>query len=431
MLKVVEVVLWGTRVGNVSVQEGDPIARFQYSDELLDLGIELSPVAMPLGRKVYRFPELAIGSFHGLPGLLSDSLPDKFGNKVISAWMKAGGVRPDDFNAIDRLAYAGQRGMGALEYRPALLDKEDRDEEVRVDELAALADEVLKSREEARAELTPGMNRYSSILRVGSSAGGARAKALVAWNEKTGEVRSGQVVGLPKDFGYWLMKFDGLTGNGDKEGDDKWGYGRVEYAYYLMARAAGIDMTECRLWNRRHFMTRRFDRTLDGRKLHMQTLGALAHMDFNDPRSYSYEQAFDVMRRFIRDARAYEELFRRMVFNVLAWNCDDHVKNISFLMDPNGTWTLAPAYDECYAYNPEGDWTSRHQMSVNGKRIGISDEDLLASARLCDLSPAKARSVIADVRAAVHDWPHFAAEADVREEFVGKIGTVLSREIGQ
>jgi len=300
--------------------------------------------------------------------------------------------------------------MGALEYRPALLDQEDNSERVQVDELAALADEVLKLREGARAELTPGMNRYSSILRVGSSAGGARAKALVAWNEKTGEVRSGQVVGIPPGFGYWLMKFDGLTGNGDKEGDDKWGYGRVEYAYWQMAKASGIEMTECRLWNRRHFMSRRFDRTEDGRKLHMQTLGALAHMDFNDPLSYSYEQAFDVTRKLVRDVRACEELFRRMVFNVLAWNCDDHVKNISFLMDPNGAWTLSPAYDECYAYNPSGDRTSRHQMSVNGKRIGIADEDLFACAKAGGVRPARARAILADVRAAVADWRRFAAE---------------------
>lgn len=429
MLKSAEVLLWDTVIGRVSLAEGDPIARFEYTQDIRDLGVELSPIRMPLGRNVYRFPDLPIESFHGLPGLLSDSLPDKFGNKVIAAWMWAGGHRPEELNAVDRLSYAGKRGMGALEYRPALLAKDDIDERLSVDELSGLANDVLKMREEVRAELVPGLNRYASILRVGSSAGGARAKALIAWNEKTGEVRSGQIAGLHKDFGYWLMKFDGLDGNGDKEEDDQWGYGRVEYAYSLMARAAGIEMTDCRLWNRRHFMTRRFDRTVDGEKLHMQTLGALAHYDFNNPTLYSYEQAFDITRRLVHDARAHAELFRRMVFNVLAWNCDDHVKNISYLMKPNGEWFLAPAYDECYAFNPEGAWTSRHQMSVNGKRIGITDDDLLAVAPQANLRERKARKIIAEVRDAVADWKRFAEEAEVKDEFVAKIDSVLTGQI--
>ena len=424
MLKSAEVYLWGTKMATVSLREGDPIASFSYSDEAHDLGIAISPITMPLDRRIYRFPELPMGSFHGLPGLLSDSLPDKFGNKVIAAWMLREGKSQTDFNCLDRLSYAGKRGMGALEYRPALFDKEDVDEQVSVSELSQLAAEVLKSREEARAELVPGMNKYSSILKVGSSAGGARAKALIGWNEGTGEVRSGQVK-LPPEFGYWLIKFDGLEGNGDKEGDDKWGYGRVEYAYYLMAKAAGINMNECRLWNRRHFMTRRFDRTLTGDKLHMQTLGGMAHYDFNDPVSYSYEQAFEIVRRIVPDARAGEELFRRMVFNVLAWNCDDHVKNVSFLMDRNGEWTLSPAYDECYAYNPEGAWTSNHQMSVNGKRIGITDEDMIAAGKSANLSALKAKKVIVRVREAVAEWERFAAEAEVKDEFTVKISNRL------
>ena len=418
MLKSLTVDLWGTPIGSVLLNEDDPIAKFEYSEEILDLGVELSPIAMPLSRRVYAFPDLPIQSFRGLPGLLADSLPDKFGNKVVAAWMKSMNRNPDDLNSLDRLAYTGKRGMGALEYRPALLDAEDRDERTSVDELAALADEVLKMRQDARANLTEGTNRFAAILRVGSSAGGARAKALIGWNEKTGEVRSGQVR-LPPEFGSWLVKFDGLDGNGDKEGDDKWGYGRVEYAYYLMAKAAGINMMECRLWNRRHFMTRRFDRTADGRKLHMQTLGALAHFDFNDSRSYSYEQAFHVLRTLVVDQRENAELFRRMVFNVVAWNCDDHVKNISFLMDRNGDWKLSPAYDACYAYNPAGDWTSRHQMSINGRRIDIADEDMIACAKHANLSERKARAIIDEVRDAVREWPRFAAEAEVRDAFAG------------
>ena len=420
MHNTANVYLWGTHIGTVLLTDESPIAKFQYTDEFREMGVEVSPLKMPLSATVFEFPDLPVRSFHGLPGLLSDSLPDKFGNKVIAAWLREQGNRPEDLNAVDRLCYAGRRGMGALEYKPALLSKEDVSERLTVAALSELADRVLKMREDAQAALVPGMNEYSSILRVGSSAGGARAKALIGWNEATGEVRSGQVA-LPEGFGYWLIKFDGLIGNGDKEGDDKWGYGRVEYAYHLMARAAGIEMTECRLWNKRHFMTRRFDRLADGGKLHAQTLGAIAHYDFNNPAIYSYEDAFDVTRRVVNDARAYEQLFRRMAFNVLAWNCDDHVKNISYLMDRNGEWFLAPAYDECYAYNPQGDWTSRHQMSVNGRRIGVTDEDILACARFANMRERKARAVLDEVKDAVRAWPRFAAEAEVPGDFADAI----------
>ena len=424
MNEAAEVFLWGRRIGVASRLDGVPYVSFAYDAEFREMGIEPSPLMMPVGVGPYSFPALPQMSFHGLPGMLSDSVPDKFGNAVIGAWLTSQGRLPDSLTPIERLCYTGIRGMGALEYKPALFQKENEAEEIHVDALAELANEVLKCRKSAVAKLVPDMKRYSSILKVGSSAGGARAKALIGWNEATGEVRSGQVA-LPEGFGYWLIKFDGLTGNGDKEGDDKWGYGRIEYAYYLMARAAGIEMTECRLWNRRHFMTRRFDRLPDGGKLHMQTLGAMAHLDFNDPTAYSYEQAFRVTRRVVNDARANEQLFRRMAFNVLAWNCDDHVKNISYLMNRRGEWRLAPAYDECYAHNPAGDWTSRHQMSVNGKRIGITDEDILSCAPFANLRERKARAVLDEIKDAVRAWPQFAAEAEVRDEYVASIRSML------
>jgi serine/threonine-protein kinase HipA len=426
MHNTANVYLWGTHIGTVLLNDGNPIAKFQYTDAFQEMGIEVSPINMPLKPMVFEFPELSIKSFRGLPGLLSDSLPDKFGNKVIAVWLREQGLEPKDLNTIDRLCYAGQRGMGALEYKPALFDKDDTCEILTVDALSDLADKVLKMREDAKAALVPGMNEYSSILKVGSSAGGARAKALIGWNEETGEVRSGQVK-LPEGFGYWLIKFDGLTGNGDKEGDDKWGYGRVEYAYHLMAKAAGIEMSECRLWNKRHFMTRRFDRLENGGKLHMQTLGALAHFDFNDPTAYSYEQAFRVTRQVVNHAKANEQLFRRMAFNILAWNCDDHVKNIAYLMDRGGRWSLAPAYDECYAHNSDGDWTSQHQMSVNGKRTGITDEDILACAHFANMRERKAKIVLDEVKDAVREWPRFAAEAEVRDEFATAIANRLKQ----
>ena len=424
MNEAVEVLLWGQRIGVASRTEGVPYASFAYDAGFREVGLEPSPLMMPVGKEVFSFPEIPYKSFHGLPGMLSDSVPDKFGNAVLGMWLESQGRRPESLTPIERLCYTGVRGMGALEYRPTLFSGEGKAEVVHVAALAELANEVLKSRTDAVSRFVPDMKRYASILKVGSSAGGARAKALIGWNEATGEVRSGQVA-LPAGFGYWLIKFDGLAGNGVKEGDDKCGYGRVEYAYYLMARAAGIEMSECRLWNGRHFMTRRFDRLADGGKLHMQTLGAIAHFDFNDPRAYSYEQAFRITRRVVNDARANEQLFRRMAFNVLAWNCDDHVKNISYLMNRAGEWTLAPAYDECYAYNPEGDWTSAHQMSVNGKRTGIDEADILTCARLANMRERKARAVLDEVKDAVHAWPRFAAEAEVRDDFAAAIAKTL------
>ena len=419
-----QVLLWGKRIGIVSQRDGAPCAEFAYDPEFIGIGLEPSPLMMAVGQGVYSFSHLSERSFHGLPGMLADSLPDKFGNSVIAVWLQAQGRHPDSLSPIERLCYTGTRGMGALEYMPALLGEDDEAQVVEVESLAALANEVLRMRKEARAELRPDTTKYASILKVGSSAGGARAKALIGWNEATGEVRSGQVK-LPEGFGYWLIKFDGLDGNGDKEGDDAKGYGRIEYAYHLMAKAAGIEMTECRLWQKRHFMTRRFDRLADGGKLHVQTLGALAHYDFNIPRLYSYENALAITRQIVHNARDLAQLFRRMVFNVLAWNCDDHVKNISYTMDRAGEWRLAPAYDECYAYNPNGAWTSAHQMTVNGKTSGITDDDMIACSREANLSASKARKIIGEVREAVARWRSFADEAGVKPAHADAIAARL------
>lgn len=407
MTRAAEVCLWGSRVGVVSQSPDHPCVDFAYDGDFRALGVEPSPIAMPLAGGTYSFPELPERTFHGLPGLLSDSLPDKFGNMVLDAWLSAQGRSPGSLTPIERLCYTGSRGMGALEYRPVLMDGEEGEAAaVEVERLAELAAAVLRSRDESRSELVAGMRDYSSILKVGTSAGGARAKALIGWNESTGEVRSGQLQ-LPEGFGYWLIKFDGLKGNGDRDGDDESGYGRIEYAYHLAALKAGIDMTECRLWDGRHFMTRRFDRTEQGGKLHMQTLGAIAHLDFNNPGAHSYEQAFRVTRRLVGDMRAQEELFRRMAFNVLAWNCDDHVKNVAYLMDRTGEWRLAPAYDVTYAYNPDGIWTGGHQMSVNGKRRDITDDDMLAAAAAAGLAKSLAGEIIEQVRAATEGLvPH-------------------------
>ncbi len=425
MTSLAYVSLWGTPIGVLSLEDGNPAARFQYTEAFREMHVEVSPLRMPITPAVYVFPELPHHTFHGLPGLVSDSLPDKFGSKVLATWLREQSKRIEDLSSLDRLCYVGKRGMGALEYKPALTEEVEKSERVSVEALSDLAQRILKQREDVRAEWVPGVSDYASILKVGSSAGGARAKALIGWNEKTNDVRSGQV-SLPPGYGYWLIKFDGIDGNGDKEGDDAHGYGRIEYAYSLMARAAGIEMTDCRLWNNRHFMTKRFDRTPSGGKLHMQTLGALAHYDFNDPTASSYEDALFVTRRVVGSAAALEQLFRRIVFNVLAWNCDDHVKNISFLMDRSGEWCLAPAYDMCYAYNPAGAWTSQHQMSVNGKRIGITRDDFVACGRSADLKPTRVRTIVDEVRDVIGRWPEFASMAGVKESFAQEIGNRLA-----
>ncbi|MBQ9068777.1 MAG: type II toxin-antitoxin system HipA family toxin [Eggerthellaceae bacterium] len=411
-----EVLLWGRRIGVVALADGQSVASFEYDHEFLESRIQPSPIVMPLAGRVFSFPELSNESFHGLPGLLADSLPDKFGNAVIDAWLDAQGRPRGSMNAIERLCYTGMRGMGALEYQPALGPAYSATDELDLVQLTKLAQSILAQRQELHAPAdTDGLEQ---IIRIGTSAGGARAKALVAWNEQTQELRSGQVDSGP-GFTQWLLKFDGIAANADKEDADAPCYTRIEYAYYLMAREAGIAMSECRLLeegNRRHFMTKRFDRTSNGNKLHMQSGGALAHFDFNVAGAHSYEETADVMRRIGLGQGEVDELYRRMVFNVLARNQDDHVKNIAFLMDRSGRWSLAPAFDMTYAYKPGGAWTGSHQMRVNGKRDDISHDDLLACARHISLREHKATTIIEGVRSAVAQWSSFAQTAEVPEQ---------------
>jgi serine/threonine-protein kinase HipA len=347
-MTLAEVRLWGRTIGAVSLEEGSSYAAFQYAPAFAGSGIEVSPITMPLGNRVHVFSDLPLKTFHGLPGLLADSLPDRFGNALIDAWLATQGRTPDSFNAVERLCYIGARGMGALEFAPAIGPKPQRARRIEIDALVKLASEVLSHRKNLRTTFASASrkNALNDILRVGTSAGGARAKAVIAWNRETNEVRSGQIT-AGNGFDYWLLKFDGVTGNKDKELEDPKGYGAIEYAYYLMAKAAGITMSECRLLEengRRHFMTRRFDRLDGGEKLHMQSLCALAHFDFNHAGAYGYEQAFLVIRQLNLPMAAVEEQFRRMAFNIIARNQDDHVKNIAFLMDKAGQWSLSKLF---------------------------------------------------------------------------------------
>ncbi len=426
MSTLAEVRLWGTRIGAVSLPDGATTAAFEYDPGFLRSGIEVAPLTMPLAPRVYSFPALPRATFRGLPGMLADSLPDRFGNALINTWLASRGRAPDSFNAVERLCYTGTRGMGALEFAPVNGPDPPTSEVVEVAELVTIASEILSQREELKVDFgeESKVNALRHILRVGTSAGGARAKAVIAWNRETGEVRSGQV-SLP-GYEYWLLKFDGVSGNRDKELADPRGYGVVEYAYYLMALDAGITMAPCDLLEengRRHFMTRRFDRTKDGGKLHMQSLCAVAHLDFNNPQAHSYEEALLTIRRLGLSMEALEEQFRRTVFNVMGRNQDDHVKNIAFLMDRRGRWSLSPAFDITYAYNPVGAWTAAHQMSVNGKRRGFSQQDLLACADSAAISKARARHIIDEVQAAMEKWPTHAETAGLSEEWTQSIKT--------
>jgi serine/threonine-protein kinase HipA len=417
MATVAEVRLWGRAIGAVSLEEGARTSAFQYEPAFLVSGIELAPITMPLSRRIYQFPSLPEEAFYGLPGLLADSLPDRFGNALIDAWLATQGRRPESFNAVERLCYIGVRGMGALEFAPAMGPPLQRSAKIQVDELVKLASEVLTHRASLQVSFAPGRRHegLQEMLRVGTSAGGARAKAIVAWNRDTNEVRSGQVK-APDGFDYWLLKFDGVSANKDKELEDPKGYTVIEYAYALMAADAGIEMSESRLMEeggRRHFMTRRFDRLSDGGKLHMQSLAALAHFDFNSAGAYSYEQAFDMIKRLGLPMHAREQQFRRMIFNVVARNQDDHVKNIAFLMDKTGAWSLSPAFDVTYAYNPTGSWTNRHQMTVNGKRNDFTREDFAAVAQAAGLKRGKHEAILSEVMDTVKEWPRYAKTAGV------------------
>ncbi len=422
---IAKVQLWGRTIGAVLLDAGRDVAAFQYDAAFARSGIELSPLRMPLSDRVYEFPALPRNTFHGLPGLLADSLPDKFGNALIDAWLATQGRTPESFSAVERLCYTGSRGMGALEYAPALGPKPRQTSKIEVDALVRLAGEVLTHRGDLQGHFHEAGKEKSlrEILSVGTSAGGARAKAVIAWNRMTNEVRSGQIA-AGEGFEYWLLKFDGVAGNKDKELEDPKGYGAIEYAYHLMAKAAGITMSECRLLEengRRHFMTRRFDRLAGGAKLHMQSLGALAHFDFNAAGAYAYEQALLTIRQLELPMVAIEEQFRRMVFNIVARNQDDHVKNIAFLMNQHGEWALAPAFDVTYSYNPSGSWTATHQMTLNGKRDGFTMADFAGCAKATLMKRGRAATIIHEVQAAVRRWPEFAAEAQLADEWRSKI----------
>ncbi len=408
-VRAIEVRIWDKTVGAVALAPNLGYYAFEYDSRFLKSGIELAPLTMPLseGRQPFVFVDLPELSFKRLPALLADALPDDFGNALIDAWMAGKGVDKQQVTPLDRLAYMGKRGMGALEFKPARTPAIAGSTAIKLSRLVESARLAilgeLGSDHLAKAAL-------AQIIQVGTSAGGARAKAAIAWNPVTDEIRPGQFDVEP-GFEHWLLKFDGM--GADRELGGTQDYGRIEYAYYLMATAAGIAMSPCRLLEengRAHFMTRRFDRQ-GNRKHHLHSLCAMAHLDYKQKASHDYNQLLQTVVRLGLDYAALEEAFRRMAFNVMAANCDDHTKNISFLLREGERWELAPAYDVTYAFNPAGEWTWQHLMAVNGKFSGISQSDLLAMADRFGVGTAP--KVVQQVRDAVAAWPDFAMQAGV------------------
>lgn len=417
MVNVATISLWNKNVGAVLWDESRQYALLEFEQSFIKRAVDVSPVIMPLnelqrGNTIFSFPALPKETFFGLPGLLADSLPDRFGNRILDAWLTRQGRDLQSISSVERLCYTGKRGMGALEYKPALHPSGNyKSDPIEIDEIINLANDILNERRNVHANLNRDSEKaLLNIIKVGTSAGGARAKAVIAYNEKTGEVRSGQAE-VTENFTHWIIKFDGVK---FKELDDPRGYGRIEYAYHKMASDCGINMMQCILLEeneRAHFMTKRFDRLNGNEKLHLQTLCAIAHYDSNDPNAYSYEQAFQVMRQLKLPYPDAEQLFTRMVFNVIAKNLDDHTKNISFLMDKIGKWKLSPAYDVTYAYNPESKWVQRHQLSINGKRDEITREDLLKVGK--EMNIKKSKEIIGKVQDVVANWAVYAIDCDV------------------
>jgi serine/threonine-protein kinase HipA len=430
-MEVAEVKIWGKLVGAVAWDQATGSAVFEYDPEFKRLGWDLSPLKMPIasGQNLFSFPELKkernslYDTFKGLPGLLADALPDKYGNQLINIWLAQQGRPQDSMNPIEMLCFIGKRGMGALEFEPAVLPENKRSFSIEVDSLVETAKKLLHQRESFSTNLEKDQQQaVMEILKVGTSAGGARPKAVIAWNEKTGEVKSGQTK-VPKGFEHWLIKLDGVS---EVQLGSSHGYGKVEMAYYHMAKACGIYMMPSRLLEengRSHFMTQRFDREEGGIKHHIQSFCALKHFDYNLVNSFSYEQLFQCMRELRLTYADAEQMFRRMVFNVIARNCDDHTKNFSFMLKQDGKWSLAPAYDLCHAYRPGSEWVSQHALSINGKRKDILKSDLEtigASIRCKDAS-----DIIEEINQTVNRWKEFADEVQVEPRLRDEIQETL------
>jgi serine/threonine-protein kinase HipA len=431
MVDVAEVKIWGELVGAVRWDAARQMASFQYAKKFLAKGYDLSPIRMPIsnGDRIYTFPELRkaegeqVATFKGLPGLLADALPDRYGNQLINLWLAQNGRAADSMNPVEQLCFIGSRGMGALEFEPSHLSSEKRTFAIEIDSLVEMAQRISSN----RADFTTNLHQdeqqaMREILKIGTSAGGARPKAVIAFNPKTGEVRSGQT-NAPKGFEQWLLKLDGVSG---AQFGSSHGWGRVEYAYFLMARDCGIHMMDCKLLEengRAHFMTKRFDREGHSTKHHIQTFCGIQHFDYNHLYAYSYEQLFQTMRLLKLTYPDAEQMFRRMVFNVLATNYDDHTKNFAFRLQEGGKWELAPAYDVCYAYDPNNVWVNQHTLSINGKHRDIQTADLMTLAEANSIK--KGARMIEEIREVVRQWQSYSERVKVPEVLAASIANTL------
>ncbi|MBD5199326.1 MAG: type II toxin-antitoxin system HipA family toxin [Bacteroidales bacterium] len=418
MVDIAKVNLYGRQMGSVRWDRGRNTSTFEYADNFIGNGLEPSPILMPVRHgRVYSFGDIGRETFKGLPGMLADSLPDTYGRALFERWLALTGRQSG--NAVETLCFLGKRCMGALEFEPAMDVPYGNDVKIELDSLVEVASEALAEKADFGTNLTADKKAaIAEIVRLGTSAGGQRAKAIIAYNKETGEVRSGQI-DAPAGFDYYLIKLDGVTAEaGFRETQN---FGRLEYSFFRLVRECGIEMSECNLIEengRAHFLTKRFDR-INGEKIHMQTLCGIAHYDYRMPRSYSYEQAFNVMRALRLPYSQAQEMFRRMVFNVIVRNQDDHTKNISFLMDKTGRWRLSPAYDMGFAYNPKGGWTSQHQMSINGKFDDITRQDLLEFALRNNIK--NAAEITDGVIEIASRWPIIARECDVPQKMIDAI----------
>lgn len=434
MINTAYINLWNKRVGAIAWPNETQVGSFQFEPSFLRNDWDIAPLKMPIENaegKIFSFPELSdTKTYKGLPGLLADVLPDKYGNSLINAWLAQNGRPENSLNPIEMLCFIGERGMGALEFEPVEPKVVTRSTKVEIDSLVYIAQEILSGRKDFHTNLTDNEKKaLFEILKVGTSAGGARAKALIAYNPISGEVRSGQAE-APKGFDHWLIKFDGVVDDQLSIGSGPLGttrgYGRVEMAYHRMAVDCGIDMTECRLLEengRAHFMTKRFDRIHGQGKIHVQSFCAMQHYDFTQVNSYSYEQLFQTMRMLRLPYFEAEQLFKRMVFNVMARNCDDHTKNFAFIMDKAGEWKLSPAFDLCHAYRPGSPWVSRQSLSVNGKRDNITANDFLEVAS--QMNVKKASTIIEQTHAIVSNWMKYAEKQDISESLAEAIKSTL------
>ena len=427
MIETAFVNIWNNRVGAIAWDASSGIGSFEFEPSFFKYNWDLAPLQMPLAEaqgRIISFPELKTSpTFKGLPGLLADVLPDKYGNALINTWLTRRGRPTDSMNPVETLCFIGKRGMGALEFEPPVPKVSDVSRKIEINDLVQIANEILTGRQIFATNLLENEEKaILDLLKIGTSAGGARAKAVIAFNPETKEVRSGQVA-APKGFSHWLIKFDGVS---DSQFGASYGYGRVEMAYHLMANDAEIEMTACRLLEengRAHFMTQRFDREPGKGKIHMQSFCAMQHFDFNEINSYSYEQLFETMRLLGLPYPQAEQLFRRMVFNVIARNCDDHTKNFAFIMDKTGTWKLSPAYDVCYSYRPGSTWVSQQSLSVNGKRQNITRDDLIVVAKQMNIK--KAANIVTQINEVVNNWPKYAEETKVNPELRDAINKTL------